>query len=198
MTSHAYTIELSGDALAVLPKIADRPGLARALARAMDQQNLSTVSHIQQARLSGVGPFPPAQGRLGVRSQLLRSSLRPSKAVISGDAIASAIGTPVKYAALHEFGGVVKRVLLAGSVRLRTDRQGNLLRQGKNGKLAVFAKRSHKLASTVAYSGGKRYDAVYPERAPIRRGIADKAADYSAKLSTTVIDFWAKESGGAN
>ncbi|RHW21889.1 phage virion morphogenesis protein [Pseudomonas jilinensis] len=58
------------------------------------------------------------------------------------------VGTNMPYAAIHQFGGTIERAPYGGKLRLRTDRQGNLLRRGKNGKLATFARekgpRAHK------------------------------------------------------
>lgn len=53
-------------------------------------------------------------------------------------------GAANAYAAVHQFGATVERAPYSTKVRLRTDAKGNLLRQGKDGKLAVFAKDSHK------------------------------------------------------
>jgi len=50
------------------------------------------------------------------------------------------IGSNVPYAAIHQFGGTIERAPYGGKLRLRSDRQGNLLRRGKNGKLATFAR----------------------------------------------------------
>lgn len=55
-------------------------------------------------------------------------------------------GAASAYAAAHQFGATVERAPYSTKVRLRTDAKGNLLRQGKDGKLAVFAKDSHKRA----------------------------------------------------
>lgn len=55
-------------------------------------------------------------------------------------------GAASAYAAVHQFGATVERAPYSTKVRLQTDAKGNLLRQGKDGKLAVFAKDSHKRA----------------------------------------------------
>lgn len=55
-------------------------------------------------------------------------------------------GAASAYAAVQQFGTTVERAPYSTKVRLRTDAKGNLLRQGKDGKLAVFAKDSHKRA----------------------------------------------------
>jgi phage gpG-like protein len=65
------------------------------------------------------------------------------------------VGTNKDYAAIHNFGGEIKRQPFSGTVRLRTDAKGNLLRQGTEGlkaNLAVFAKASHKRAVAREFS----------------------------------------------
>jgi phage gpG-like protein len=188
--SATVQITISNEAAGLISRIADKRGLQSAIAREMDFQLNLTVGHIVKNRLRGHGPFPVEQHRLGERSHNLYRSLRASKCVIQGDTITGTIGTNVKYAAIHEFGGVIKRVTLAGSVRLATERRGNLIRQGPNGKLAVFARQGRKTATTVPFAGGKRYEITIPARAPITTGIQDRAADIGAGVSRAIIAFW--------
>lgn len=60
---------------------------------------------------------------------------------------AAGLSTNKPYAALHNFGGEIRRHPFSSTVRLRTDAQGNLLRQTDHGNLAVFASRRHKRAT---------------------------------------------------
>lgn len=198
MSAPSIEFEISDEAQALMRRIEDRPGMMRAIARTMDVQNHLTIAHISSARMRGNNnkPFPVSEHKLGIRSALLSKSIRATKSTVQGDTVTSSIGSNVKYAGIHEFGGTIKRVLLAGSVRLATDRQGNLLRRGKNGKLAVFARKSRKTATTVAYSGGKRFEVTIPARAPFRHGIADRQKEIGAAVSQSVIEFWKKSKGG--
>ncbi len=62
-------------------------------------------------------------------------------------AIIGAGGAAKDYAAAQQFGATINRAAYSVKTRLRTDRKGNLLRQGEDGKkknLAVFAKDTHK------------------------------------------------------
>jgi phage gpG-like protein len=177
-------IQISGDALAVLPRLKDDAAAGRAIARAMDYQNQLTVARIQAGHLSG----PTSDSSLSVRTNRLRASVRASKAVPTANGVVSAIGSNVKYAAIHEFGGVIKRQVKPGAVKLRTDRNGNLLRQGANGRLAIFAGRTHKRFKTVSYAGGKSYEIQIPARAPFGHGIADRADDYGAGISSAIMN----------
>lgn len=67
-------------------------------------------------------------------------------------ALVGAGGAAKKYTAIHQFGGDIEMPAHSRKIRLRTDKQGNLLRQGDKGNkanLAVFAKtkgdKAHKL-----------------------------------------------------
>jgi hypothetical protein len=189
-------IQISPAGLALINRIDDTAGLLKAIAREVDIQNQLTIGHIRTVRMRGNNnkPFPPSQHILGIGTGpgrgLLNKSIRASKARVQGETIISSIGTNVRYAGIHEFGGTIKRVLLAGSVRLATDRQGNLLRQGKNGKLAVFARKSRKTATTVAYAGGKRFEIRVPARAPFRTGIQDRLPEIGDGLARAAFNFY--------
>ncbi|MCX6896326.1 MAG: hypothetical protein NTZ16_12675 [Verrucomicrobia bacterium] len=181
-------IKISGAALAVIPRIKNQLGLARAIARTMDDLNQGTIAVISQKYLSG----PTTPTSLSVRTNVLRGSIRNSPAVITPGGVTSSIGTNVVYARIHEFGGVIHRTQQAGIIRLRTTRSGQLIRRGKNGKLAVFAGRQHKNFRNVAARGAS-WTINMPARAPIQHGIADRAPAYSESLSECVLTFWKKE-----
>ena len=75
-----------------------------ALQRGLDRATPHVASRIQEYRLTGQGPFPVADHRLGVRSGQLLKSVRFTSAVIQGNTVTASIGSPVRYAAVHEFG----------------------------------------------------------------------------------------------
>ncbi len=62
------------------------------------------------------------------------------------------VSTNKPYAAIHNFGGDIVRKPFSGSVRLRTNAKGDLLRQDGHANLAVFAKGRHKRAVTRDFS----------------------------------------------
>jgi len=186
--SDAVKIKLSPEALAIVSRLGASKEILESIRKAMDYQNQLTVGHIVEKRLTGRGPYPVSQHRLGERSHLYRKSLRAAKATFSGQTVESSIGANVKYAGVHEFGAVIRHKARAGTVRLRTDNAGNLMRQpGKLGtRLAVFAKRSHKNARTVGFSG-KAYSVTIPARAPITTGIQDRLEDYGRGVSERIV-----------
>jgi hypothetical protein len=182
-------IQLTPEALAILADLQSPDWLLQEVAQAMDEQNQYVVSKIQQQRLTGRGPFPPEEHRLGVRTGRLRSAAWASPATVTGTSVACGIGDNVKYAAIHEFGGRIVRKPFTGKVRLRTDAAGELLRQLTNPKLLVFAKKTHKRAKEVQYQSAG-YTIEMPERAPFRTEIGERLDDYGRAVSRAIVDAW--------
>ena len=148
-----------------------------------------TVGNIIEKRATGTGPFPPAEGKLGVISARYRRSVRPSKATVSGGTIASAIGSNVRYAGAHEFG-------FKGTVSVPAHR-------AKNAFLDILEAGGHQVARWESYGirGKKKKIASgfvqvkahqmrmnMPERAPIRRGIEDRLPLYGPALGKAIVD----------
>lgn len=162
----AITIRMTPPDL--LERLKEAPAsVPRAIAKAMDVQNQLTVDHIIEHRMTGQGPFPVSEGRLGVRTGRLRSSLRASAAVVNGQSITAAIGSNVKYAGAHEFGAVTKPHIIKA-------RPGKSLRFFLGGR-EIFRK-------SVKHPGSK-----IPARQPIYRGIQDRADAYGAALSQAAL-----------
>jgi phage virion morphogenesis protein len=68
-----------------------------------------------------------------------------------------------RYAAIHNFGGVINMAARTRTLFHRTDAKGNLLRQKSDERLLVFAKKNHK--RKVAYTfGQKAYKIIIPKR----------------------------------
>jgi phage gpG-like protein len=102
------TITLPPESQALIQKFSDAPEeVPKAIKRGMDRATQIIVGRIQQNRLSGQGPFPLSEHRLGERTGQLRGSARAEPAVIAGDTITAEIGTPVIYGAVHEFGATI-------------------------------------------------------------------------------------------
>ena len=187
----AIHIEVSGEAQEVLRRLSDGRVLG-AVGAAMDRENQFTIAHISAVRMRGNDgkPFDAGLHVLGIRTNRYRSSLRNSKAVVSGSQVESAIGSNVKYAGIHEFGGTIKVGARKGVARLRTDRSGGLMRQVGHGNLAVFARGGHKRVKAVPYVA-PAHEIQMPERAPVRSGIEDRARDYGSAVSGAIVNFWA-------
>jgi len=168
----------------LIARCRDRAGLLQALRVTMDNQNQLTIGHINKVRMTGTGPFAPALHKLGVRSGQLRRSVRASQAVVVGEGIASTIGSNVKYAGIHEFGGRIQRRGRQGRVNLIDGRFASDAAVLK----AIKRKRNKPEVRRVLY-GARAYTINMPKRAPIFHGIQDRAGKYSAALGRTAINF---------
>ncbi|WP_150740284.1 phage virion morphogenesis protein, partial [Pandoraea anapnoica] len=93
------------------------------------------------------------------RSGRLASSVHPSH-----DANTARVSTNVVYAAIHQFGGTIQRHPMSGHVRLRTGRDGKLLRQADHPHLAVFAKAGHKQVSVKRWTRSEGWSIHIPAR----------------------------------
>lgn len=81
--------------------------IPKAIKRGLDYGLQFVVGRIKADRLSGIGPYPPDQHRLGQRTGLLSDSLNATPAVISGTSVIATIDNPVIYAGVHEFGATI-------------------------------------------------------------------------------------------
>lgn len=130
--------------------------LARAIGTGMVRATELIKGQIERKRLTGKGPFPSSQNKLGVITGRLRQSLTYSKtADVNGAAIRTHIGTNVKYAAAHEFG-------FTGDVKVKAGRMKITQVFGRKLSAPLTANRR-------AFTRKMRV----PERAPIRTGIKD-------------------------
>jgi len=101
-------IDLPPESQALLKELSDMPQeVPQAIKRGMDRSLAIVAGRIQQNRLSGIGPFPVAEHRLGERTGQLRRSVRAEPAVIAGNSVVGEIGTPVIYGSVHEFGATI-------------------------------------------------------------------------------------------
>jgi hypothetical protein len=185
------SIKLSEEAQQILKDLEQLPeAMPKAIAQAMYDEDDLTVSHIQKEYLSFPKDGPTVEIGLRTRTNRLRQSLWHSTAV-EGERVTSSIGDNVtskgvNYAAVHEFGAHVMIGERKGTVRLRTNARGELLRQpGRRG--AIFARAEHKRFVTREFTAGAHeYD--IPARAPIQRGIEDRMAEYGAAVSAAVVE----------
>jgi hypothetical protein len=105
MSDVTIKIELPPESQALIKRFQDMPAeFPRTVKRGMDRALQVVRGRIQASRLSGKGPYPPAEHRLGIKSQQLQRSLRAEPAVIAGNTVTGAIGSPIFYGKIHEFG----------------------------------------------------------------------------------------------
>lgn len=103
-------------------------------------------------------------------------------------------GSNMKYAAIHQLGGEIKRTASTGTVRLRTTRSGALLRQKDHAHLGVFAKKTHTMVVERSYT-----KAAHSIRMPARPYLGVNAQDGRELLAiaTEVVDLAARNRGAA-
>src|SRR5260370_35284893 len=108
--SATITIQLSPSAIALAEKFRNAPQqFPEAIKRGMNK-SLSIVSgRIQERRLSGRGPFPVSEHRLGERTGQLKLRPRAAPATMTSEGnqsvVTGAIGSSAFYAPIPEFGG---------------------------------------------------------------------------------------------
>lgn len=153
----------------LLSRIAGRFRDARPLMRAVagTLETETEKNFAAQGRPRWLGLKPATLRRRGSGALILQDTgrLAGSVATAYGRDFAR-VGSNVAYAAIHQFGGSIHRAAFSSWGALRTDRQGNLLRQGDKGRrknLAVFAKASHKRVKAIRYTVGE-HDIEIPAR----------------------------------
>ena len=208
--SETTKIELAPEAERLLRDMAAMPAeLPARIARAMDDQNKLTVAHIMQAYLSFPKGSPPVDIGCRVQSNRLRGGVWASAATTTGGSqVTSSIGDNVKYAAIHEFGGIIevgesnrtlrfKTELIVRARKARYNKRGKaiseeiqelrgLAKQKTNKNLWVFAKGDDKHVETIGVTIGA-HTITMPERRPFRRGIEDRIPNYEKAIAGAVV-----------
>lgn len=105
----------------------------------------------------GLKPATIAQKqKLGYGDKILiRRGRLYSSITQQSDSHSAVVGTNLKYAAIHQFGGTINRAAHSKETRHRTDAKGNLLTTKLfGGKGLIFAKKSHKRVLTRSVQVG--------------------------------------------
>jgi phage gpG-like protein len=189
----ALQVALSPQAERIVANFPKLPAqILGAIVRGMDQANQIALNNIKSNHLTGQGPFPPEEHKLGRRSGLLRGSANASASrPISGTQVQSTIGSNVIYAFIHEFGGRIHYEARAMKVRHKLDARGNLVKQLANDHLLVFARAGAKRARTQTVQA-QAHDVSMPERAPFRTGLAESRGQYTTNISRQIVAEWQK------
>jgi phage gpG-like protein len=159
----------------------------QALKRGMTRALEVVAGRIQQNRLTGVGPFPPPEHRLGERTTRLRRSVRATPAIVISEGqqsvVEGAIGSNVKYAAVHEFG-------FTGSVNVkafvRKNPRGDILAKF-NPISGRSTRTTKKIASGVSNVRAHTRRMNIPERAPFRTGIGENLEYIAGEIQKELI-----------
>ena len=195
-------IKITPELRALMTKVPENI-VMQAVRRAMDEQNELTIGVATVKRLSF-----PAQGKTtpeGLRAitNILRRSIRKSDAEITGNKVLSAIGSNVRYFAVHEFGfqGSVSvhqhlRSTPQRFVQLSTGKQLSLSAASRSGLLTKKgAPRKNKLLKVLGGVGGVRGHTRkmnMPARRMIQRTIEERTTNYVGAIELKVRDYLAK------
>lgn len=137
-------------------------GARQRLAAALGLQTLLFEQVVREEKLSGQV--------LNRRSGLLQASLF-SEVVDDGDGIMGKVGTDTPYAAIHEFGGIIKHP--GGTAYLLNA-----------GGLAQFVSNSSDLAANLPRT--KPHDIPMPERSYLRSTLAERQAEIRDAMTAAV------------
>ena len=102
-------------------------------------------------------------------------------------------GAASDYAAIQQLGGTINRAPYSIKTRLRTDRKGNLLRQGDEGSAkgrAVFAKDSHKRV-LESWSEVEAYSITIPARPYLPFTGSSSDATIQPEAAESILDICA-------
>src|SRR5258705_13180579 len=107
--SATITIQLSPSAIALADRFRAAPQeFPQAIKRGMNRALAIVSGRIQERRLTGRGPFPVSEHRLGERTGQLKLRTRSTPAQITREGnqvtVTGAIGSSAKYAPYQEFG----------------------------------------------------------------------------------------------
>lgn len=132
----------------------DTEPLMLAIAQTMMQ---STQRRFDAQRAPSGAPWTPSKAALKEGRKTLIKTRRFRDETFSAEATENTAtwGTSFVAGRLFQLGGTIHRKARDGSVRLRQNRDGSLMRQAKEGplsRLARFAKASHKLAKAVDFT----------------------------------------------
>lgn len=187
-------IEIPAEAAAKITALGELPKeLLETVRATIDVQNESIVAHIQARRLTAPGatrPLPPSHGILRHVTGRVKKSLRRNDAQIRGETVEGTIGTNVRYAGVHEFG-------FEGDVQVKAHRAKNAATDVLlvSGGRRIFrwelegsgAKRAKQVASGTVQVRAHSRRMKIPARAPIARGIEDKAEKTGKALGEAVL-----------
>lgn len=184
-------IKISDRSARRLQQLADAPAkLGVRLLRVFDYENQITGGHIQQRYLSQRGP-----DTLGVVTNRLRSSIWASKARIVDGMLVASIGSNVAYLAPHEYGFDGPVQVRAFTRHAKALDQFRVVRLGAEfdpatGRITRRARnRQQKVASGIVRVKAHTRHVHYAERAPLRRGIADRLAALQLAVETAAVNY---------
>jgi hypothetical protein len=107
MADFEIKVTITPDSVAYLKKLYDMPSqVPSAIRRGLDSALQTVKKNLIERRLSGTGPFPPSEHRLGEVTGTLQESVYV-RTSMGGAYVTGVIGSDVIYAPVHEYGAVI-------------------------------------------------------------------------------------------
>lgn len=163
--------------------------LAAPIGRGIYQGALEVLGRAIKTRFTGKGPFPPAQHKLGRVTGKLAQSLRVARPVVEQDgSVSVAMGSNLKYFAIHEFGGRFNvRAHSRRVVAARFNTRGRLTRATINRRLENAGR-----SNVQQVRAHKR---TVPARRPLGTALDENASRYQISLavSRAIRQSWRNE-----
>lgn len=180
----SLTIKLTSNAREAMKKLEDFPNrLSQAVVAEMNRLNQEVIGEITAKRLTGKGPFPVDEHRLGVVTARLRKSLNASNAQATQNRVESRIGSNVVYAGVHEFG-------FDGTVFVNSHERKphKRLKEIITTKLGKQRRKFTKIGGSIVTGHGR--EVHMPARAPIKTGLDDYEPKYGEGISRAIVEAW--------
>ena len=100
-------VTIEPETVRYLRKLSEMPReVPKAVQRGLESALVTVTESLKTRRLSGRGPYPPSQHKLGARSGVLRDSVY-YRTSVRGNTVTGTIGSDVLYAPVHEYGAVI-------------------------------------------------------------------------------------------
>jgi hypothetical protein len=185
MDAPIFIVELTPESLEAVKRLKDLPyKIPLAMKRGVDAAMPQVIADIKSNRLSGKGPFPPSQHRLGEVTGALKGAVvpLPSRTEVTETTATVTGGLTVPgiiYAPVHEFGFVGSESVRPFVRRLTVQRQVLTERGILSGR---SRKRSVTTSREVNVRGFTRNMNI-PARAPFRTGMAENLPKIRAAIN---------------
>jgi len=136
--------------------------IAKHLLRGVEEGSAQLLAKIQKERLTGQGPFPVAQKRLGNVSGHLKETMRFSRATFAGGKLKTSVGSNVKYFGRHEFGGGGRQVRV-GAHRVKAHTRTKLFGRSQRVEMPAHTRQAYLRKDNM------------PKREPVMAGVREHA-----------------------
>jgi hypothetical protein len=146
----------------------------RAIAQGQALATEEVTAKIIPERLTGKGPFPPSEHRLGRVTHQYAMTTSASAPRTAGNTVTTGIGAEVSYVYIHEFG-------FEGEVEVPAHMRHR----------AGLSKRARKGAGDIAVRAYRRHMNL-AARAPIQTGIAENIGTFVSRINEALQADWRK------